>query len=189
MKRTFVLLEPVGRMPDEPTETEAGSRCLPDDLSLYLGKKTVVKLVLDAVQLVVGESVDYTWFAQGGKTFQRPMMLTLLTYCYATGAYGAVDIELNTRHDQMTRYLCARTYPDIDAIRGFRRLNRPQIRECLAVVLKRAWELRFSDEQAGNRSDSDPGNWQTLKFTEPLTREAEERVARAVRTDSMTLDE
>ena len=35
------------------------------------------------------------------------MMLTLLTYCYATGVYGSTDIELNMQHDRMIRYLCA----------------------------------------------------------------------------------
>jgi transposase len=192
MKRSSESPELEGDVTHETAETRTDvPHGLPDDLSLYLGKKTLVKLVLDAVQTINGETVDYTWFAKGGRTFQRPMMLTLLTYCYATGAYGAVDIELNIRHDQMTRYLCAKTYPDIDVIRGFRRLNRSQIRECLAVVLRRAWELRFADEaDCGDNRSAAYLNLSSLLWPTPdFTREAEERVARAVRADSMALDE
>ena len=182
-------------MTNETTETRAGTPlCLPDDLSLYLGKKTVVKLVLDAVQTINGESVDYAWFATDGKAFQRPMMLTLLTFCYASGTYGSADIELNIRRDQMTRYLCTKTYPDIDVIRGFRRLNRLLIKQCLAFVLRRAWELRFSEEQNDDNqnascSDVSPTSWSAQRLTPDFACEAEERVARAVRADSMALDE
>ena len=193
MKAQFQISSTVGKDNGVIETPAVAPPCLPEDLSLYLGKKTVVKLVLDAVQTVNGESVEYTWFAKGGKTFQRPMMLTLLTYCYATGAYGAVDIGLNIHHDQMTRYLCANTYPDIDVIRGFRRLNRLSVKQCLAHVLRRSWELRFSEEHgSGNQADSgsrlSPPCLPTSEYLPDFASEAEARVAKAVRADSMTLD-
>lgn len=167
---------------------------LPEDLSLYLGRKTIVMLILDAVQKVEGERLDFKGFASSdGTRFQAPMLLTLLTYCYATGVYGSKDIELNIGRDPMTRYLCAHTYPDMDILRSFRRWNRNTLRDCLAAVLKRAWELRFSGEEDEPGKDLQHISDSIARPMGPVdrpnfTRDAEERIARAVRSDSMWLD-
>jgi|SRR2546426_3800053 len=166
---------------------------LPDDLSLYLGKKTLVKLILEAIQVWNREPLDYRGFASAGKTFQQPMLLTLLTYCYATGVYASTEIELNIERDPMTRYLCARTYPNIDVIRGFRRFNVLQIKQCLTAVLNRAWQLRFSGEDEEPTCDTSyaalsMSRWSGRSPAPDFNREADDRVAKAVRADSMALD-
>jgi len=166
---------------------------LPDDLSLYLGKKTLVKLILEAVPAVNGESVEYAGFASDGIVFRNSMMLTLLTYCYATGVYATGEIEQNIQRDPMTRYLCARTYPNVDAIRSFRRHQRVEIQRCLAAVLQRAWRLRFSDTEERETPDHGYLKTQTGCLANPelladFESEAEERLARAIRADSMALD-
>jgi transposase len=175
------------------TNTSNPAPTMPGDLSRYLGRKTVVKLILDAVHSVIGDSVDYQWFASDGKTFQRPMMLTLLTYCYATGVYGSAEIELNIERDRMTHYLCAWTYPDIDVIRGFRRLNRREILQCLVLVLRRAWELRFSEDEPSPAGDACGrrllNRWFRSEVAPDFTADAEQRIAEAIRADSMTLDD
>jgi len=170
-----------------------GSSALPDDLSLYIGKKTLVKLILEAV-----DGIELGGSRAGGVTsetvvVQPAMMLTLLTYCYATGVYGSMDIELNIRRDQMTRYLCAKTYPDIDEIRSFRRDCRRIIKHCLVAVLGRVWELRFCGDDAepiGGLSyvGSSLDRWSGTRSTPNFSNEAEERIARAIRADSMALD-
>lgn len=169
-----------------------GNNALPDDLSLYIGKKTLVKLILEAV-----DGIDVGARA-GGVTsetvvVQPAMMLTLLTYCYATGVYGSMEIELNIRRDQMTRYLCAKTYPDIDELRSFRRDCRQIIKHCLAAVLRRVWELRFCGDDAepiGGLSYVGPslGRWAGMRPAPDFSNEAEERIAWAIRADSMALD-
>ena len=82
-------------------------RFLPDDLSLYIGKKTLAKLILEGIEdldaLAPGDEESRSW----NPNFRPAMMLTLLAYCYATGVYGSADIQLATQHDQMIRYLCA----------------------------------------------------------------------------------
>jgi hypothetical protein len=120
-------------------------------------------------------------------------MITLLTYCYATGVYGSMDIELNIRRDQMTRYLCAKTYPDVDDLRSFRRDRCLKIKHCLAAVLRRVWELRFCGDEAepigGSPCVGAPLNRCTGINPAPnLSGEAEERIARAIRADSIALD-
>src|SRR5882724_8555708 len=81
---------------------------LPDDLSVYIGKKTLVKLILDAIEGLNARSGGA--LATGNREFQPALMLTLITYCYATGAYASSDIEFSMQHDQMVRYLCAKNY-------------------------------------------------------------------------------
>ena len=173
--------------------TGTGNNALPDDLSLYIGKKTLAKLILEAV-----EGVDVRGPIAGGVTSEKvvvqpAMMITLLTYCYATGVYGSMDIELNIRRDQMTRYLCAKTYPEIDEIRSFRRDCRLIIKQCLVSVLRRVWELRFCGDDAEpiggvSYAGASLGRWAEMRPAPDFSNEAEERIAWAIRADSMALD-
>lgn len=167
---------------------------LPDDLSLYVGKKTLVKLILETVQAVYGERVAYERFALDNAGFQKSMMLTLVAYCYATGVYGSGEIEHNIQRDAMTRYLCARTYPDVDAIRSFRRHHRMEIKSCLTGLFLSVWKVRFSEEaddesvSGGSYSTLSIGRWLDLPPTPDFEREAEARLVRSIRADSMALD-
>jgi hypothetical protein len=176
------------------TPPETWNNSLPDDLSLYIGKKTLVKLVLEAV-----EGIDAGGSGRGPVTaekvvIQPAMMITLLTYCYATGVYGSMDIELNIHRDQMTRYLCAKTYPDVDVLRSFRRDWRLSIQQCLATVLSRVWELRFCGDDAEpigglSYADSSLNRWTGMTPAPNFPNEAEARIARAIRADSMAMDD
>src|SRR5438034_10295076 len=121
---------------------------LPDDLSVYIGTKTLVKRILDAIEWLNARTAGCETVATGNPDFQPAMMLTLLTYCYATCVYGSTDIELNMQHDRMIRYLCAKNYINLPVLREFRRYSRHRIKACLATVLPRGWELRACDEGA-----------------------------------------
>ena len=166
---------------------------LPDDLSVYIGKKTLVKLILDAIEGLNARTAPPEAVATGNPNFQPAMMLTLLTYCYATGVYASTDIELNMQHDRMIRYLCAKNYLNLPVLREFRRYSRDRIKECLATVLRRVWELRFCEEDACPRAaapypEAAFGRWLNMGPTPDFTAEAEQRIVRAVRADSMAMD-
>ena len=174
-----------------PTNQICASAVLPDDLSLYIGKKTLVMLILEAI-----EDLD-TSMPEGeegaGTAFRPAMMVTLLVYCYATGLYGSGDIRVATQHDQMVRYLCARDYPAFGEIASFRRYHRQRIASCLTAVLRRVWELRFRGEDAqpirgGARPGTSLAQWIRVASTPDFRREAEERINQAVRADSMAMD-
>src|ERR1043165_8088829 len=81
---------------------------LPDDLSGYIGKKTLVKLILEAIETWNAGGTEAAGVAAGQAPFQPALLVTLLTYCYATGVYASADIELGMRQDSMIRYLCAK---------------------------------------------------------------------------------
>ena len=166
---------------------------LPDDLSVYIGKKTLVKLILDAIEGLNTRASGSEALATANPEFQPAMMLTLLTYCYATGAYASSDIEFSMQHDQMIRYLCAKNHLGLPVLREFRRYSRARIKECLATVLRRVWELRFCDEDASPMAAASYpgvsfGRWLNRGPTPDFTAEAEQRIVRAVRADSMAMD-
>src|SRR6266576_320779 len=96
---------------------------LPEDLSVYIGKKTLVKLILDAIEGLNTPASRCEAVTAGNREFPPAMMLTLLAYCYATGVYASTDIELNMQHDQMVRYLCAKNYLSLPVLRRFRRYS------------------------------------------------------------------
>ena len=166
---------------------------LPNDLSLYIGKKTLVKFILEAIEEMNLPSVNRENSEPVDTVLAPVMMLTLLTYCYATGVYNAMDIELGIASDQMIRYLCARNYPDIFEIGLFRRYNRARITQCLMAVLRRVWELRFCGEDAepirGVASiKSSVVRRIDVNISPDFNHEAEKRITRAVRADSMATD-
>ena len=166
---------------------------LPDDLSGYIGKKTLVKLILEAIERLNAQTTEREAVGTENPDFQPAMMLTLLTYCYATGVYSSTDIELSMQHDQMIRYLCAKNYLNLPVLREFRRYRRDRIRECLATVLQRVWELRFCDEDdhpmaAAPYLGVSFGWWLNRGLTPDFRAEAEQRIVRALRADSMAMD-
>jgi len=166
---------------------------LPDDLSLYIGKKTLVKLILEGIEDLDAWAPGDEESGSRNPNFRPAMMLTLLAYCYATGVYGSADIQLATEHDQMIRYLCAGDYPDLCLIRSFRRYNHERITRCLSAVLRRVWELRFCGEDAVpigsvSSSRSVPVRWIGVRAALDFRQEAEQRIVRAVRADSMAMD-
>lgn len=175
------------------TSTVREGFILPDDLSVYIGKKTLVKLILDAIEDLNAPASACESVAAGNSKFQPAMMLTLLTYCYATGVFASTEIELSTQHDQMIRYLCAQNSLNLPVLLEFRRYSRDRIKECLATVLRRVWELRFCDADACPvAAAAYPavafGWWPNLRPTPDFAAEAEQRIVHAVRADSMAMD-
>src|SRR5262245_50482160 len=121
-------------------------QCLPSDLSLFLGEHGLLRLWLSAVQKV--EPHQFVVEDRDTPSLRPRMLLTLLTYCYATRIYGSNDIEWATRHDPIIRYICARRFPDWTDLRRFRRNNRALVAQTLAWVFKQAWSLKFDEGEA-----------------------------------------
>jgi hypothetical protein len=112
---------------------------LPADLRQDLGEGALLELALEAVQ-TVGARLSRPLGSD--ERYGPPMLLTLLTYCYASGVYGSEDIAYDCRNDAAVRYLCANTAPDQETIRNFRRANREWIEESLAWVYRNACDLK-----------------------------------------------
>jgi hypothetical protein len=106
------------------------------DLRQRVGTSNLLAWALEAPLLLDDASAALLKTDAGG--FRPHMMLTLLSFCYASGYYGSQDIEHAIANDKTVRYVCARTYPDAKAIRRFRRQHRPALDQCLRYVLFRA---------------------------------------------------
>jgi hypothetical protein len=164
-------------------------RVLPLDLSHCMGRKTLVQIILAEVDHLPDSSDS----GASAGSFSRKFLFTLLAYCYSIGAFGSVDIELAARNDPMVRYLCSGSIPDIDTIRLFRRLHHDKLVRLLTAVFRRVWELRF-DEPAGGRlpvesyATASLRRWDRDSRMPDFDSEAVNRLARAVRADSMALD-
>lgn len=118
------------------TAVEQPAQKLPADLRPSVGERALSEWALAAVQTVGPRLRSCSGTLEGG--FSPQMLLTLMTYCYASGIYGSEDIEWDCQNDPTARAICANTCPDQDTIRRFRRANRPWIEACLACVYGRA---------------------------------------------------
>jgi hypothetical protein len=108
----------------------------PENLRRIVGERRLVELALEAAQLV-GENVPRPEKIVEDQPGSRTL-LTLLTYCYAAGIYASEDIEWACESDAAARYICAKTRPDHEVLRCFRRANRPWIEACLGWVYGKA---------------------------------------------------
>ena len=166
---------------------------LPNDLRQWIEKHTLARLVLAAVQDGIVPSARAAALADRNADFRPHILLSLLTYCYATGIYSSTDIELSFTQDTLVRHLCANTYPEAHRSRWFRRDNRQRIQRSLAEVFQRAWRIRYGLEESSPEAAAaccdhcpDPGvdRQDALLFA----LEAEERINRAVRLDCWAFD-
>jgi Transposase domain (DUF772) len=133
-------------MTNTKNREEQINRTLSSDLSRCLGERGLLQVVLDAVQTV--DTAGLTQQRRKTPDFRPQMMLTLLTYCYSTSFYGSHDIEWAIERDRTVRYICARTYPDAQALRSFRRRHRELLLQCLTYVVKQVWALKFDEGEA-----------------------------------------
>lgn len=106
------------------------------DLRRRVGASNLLRWCLEAPLMIVDDTGRMSRKNAGG--FRPHMMLTLLSFCYASGYYGSEDIVRAIEHDQTVRYICARTYPEAHAIRRFRRFCRGALDQALSYVLRQA---------------------------------------------------
>jgi hypothetical protein len=106
------------------------------DLRQRVGTSSLLRWCLEAPLTVTDDTGQLLHKSVCG--FRPPMMLTLLSFCYASGYYGSEDIARAISTDRTVRYICARTYPDAHAIRRFRRCGRGLLDQALSYVLRHA---------------------------------------------------
>ena len=124
---------------------EESARGFSSDFSRVAGQRELLTLVLDAVQAADARALALEANPPG---FRPQMMLTLLTYAYASSIYGSRDLELAMQTDRTIRYICARTFPDWQSIRRFRRRHRELVERCLTQVMAQARTLRLEETES-----------------------------------------
>ena len=148
-----------------------------------LERWSLVSLIVDAVQTIEWPESDLQLSAGTGFTFRPLLMLTVLTYCYATGVNRSTEIELATRQDEILRYFCQGSYPTRFEIQNFRSSHLELVRQSLAQVLRMAREcpatgsICFSGRRLYHASM--PSEFE-------LAREAEARIQQVISLDEPT---
>jgi len=124
---------------------------------------------------------------EGDEVFAPGMLLSLLTYSYATGRFGSDEIEAGLRSDPGLGYLATRRWLPAASFRRFRRRNREVLSLVLARVLAAALRVVTTARDVACFS----GPAATVPCPSLLAmgqEEAQRRVERAVLEDSVAAD-
>ena len=128
------------------TKSDSNKAAVPENLNKWFPERVLLRLVLETVPTV--ELPNLARPRDGSRILRPEMMLTLLTYCYATGIHASEDIVRAILSDRTIRYICAHNYPTWKDIRLFRRHYRDQVETCLTRVYQRAWAMKFDEGEA-----------------------------------------
>jgi hypothetical protein len=161
-------------------------------LSEWINKGTLVSLILDAAQRLDWPERDLRLAARSGYAFRRPVLLSVVTYCYASGIYNSKDIALRVSRDEILGFLCAGTFPTWQDIRDFSRHNRDLIRQALLQAHKLAREYRLRTGTIAppkNPGAEWSGDQTRVDFELQLAEGAETRVDPLAYSDSLALAE
>jgi len=121
---------------------------LPPDLRQWVPENHLAHFILDAVDSLPLTNLLVNERGTGDEQYPPRMMLSLLSYCYATGTFSSRAIEQATYTDVAVRFISGDTHPDHDTICTFRRQNKQLVAESFVQVLAMARELHLL--QVGN---------------------------------------
>ena len=117
---------------------------LPPDLRDWVPEDHLVHFIMEAVGLLDLSTAHVNHRGTGSDQYPPSMLLGLLLYCSATGAFSSRRIERLTHENVAVRLLCADRHPDHDSICTFRRENRALLESSFHQVLEVAARLRAS---------------------------------------------
>src|SRR5277367_3360631 len=115
---------------------------LPPDLREWVPADHLVHFIIDAVECLDVWAAKVNERGSGSEQYPPTMMLTLLIYCYATGAFSSRRIERLSYENVAVRRLCGDRHPDHDSICTFRRENRALLESSFHQVLEMAARVR-----------------------------------------------
>jgi hypothetical protein len=123
-------------------ERETKREVVPSDfLSEWIRRGTLLSLIMDAAQTVEWPEPELRLAAKSGYAFRRLVLLTVVTYCYATGVYDSKEIALKIAQDEILRFLCAGTFPTLQDIRDFTNHNHELVEQSLLRTCQLAQKL------------------------------------------------
>ncbi len=170
--------------PQKPAEKDFP---LPDDLTRLVPGTELVRRAAEAVQTFLWSNKSNGTTVVVSKSNPR-VLLTLLTYSYATGLFGSVRIVQQCEQETSFRRLSNGIQFSHDRLRLFRGQNSELVKRCLAFVIRHVCNRYVSVSQATTPNDksnslngipASAGFW-NLALSQ---RDAERRFQCAVQTD------
>lgn len=107
--------------------------CLPPD--------HLARFVVDLVEQLDLAPLYASYGKRGGAPYAPKMMVALLFYAYATGAFSSRKIEQATRETAAFRFLAGNYAPDHDTIAAFRKQFLPQLQDLFVQILLLAQQM------------------------------------------------
>jgi transposase len=111
---------------------------LPPDMREWVPEDHLVHFIVDAVEQLDLSAARVNERGTGSEQYPPSLLLALLIYSYATGAFSSRQIERATYDSVAVRVLCADTHPDHDTLCTFRRQNAALLAAAFAQVLELA---------------------------------------------------
>jgi len=172
------------------SDEETREYSLAPDLSVWVPKKTLAGIVLNAVQTLDEATLHPAISGGKGKVKVMPPRITLglLVYCYSVGIYRSEKIANSFDTDEILQLLCGSCAPDSALIRCFRHLNRAAIEQCLEKVCLVVWKIKHGSWQWHDSGRVEPGGLGSTHRIDPLFQaqvicEVKERLNKAERLD------
>src|SRR6185436_4960964 len=107
---------------------------LPWDLSEWIEKGTLAEWIKSDLESLDWSNPELVKYLKANPGYRPKMMLTLLTYAYATKVYDSESIVRHCDSDKIYRAICENDPPRPNAVSRFRRENRSLLKWCLVQL-------------------------------------------------------
>ncbi|OHC26930.1 MAG: transposase [Pseudomonadales bacterium RIFCSPHIGHO2_02_FULL_60_43] len=117
---------------------------LPPSVQDWLPKSHLARYVVEVVEGLDLSKLESAYAGRGSAAYHPAMLLSLLIYGYATGAYSSRKIERASYDSLAFRFIACNQHPDHDTLASFRRRHGEQFAATFVQVLQIARENQVS---------------------------------------------
>lgn len=116
---------------------------LPPSVDEWLPENHLARFVVEVVDRLDLSSLTNAYAGRGSAAHHPSVLLGLLVYGYATGAFSSRKIERATYDSVAFRFIAANTHPDHDTLATFRKRFLKELEELFVQVLLLAREMKL----------------------------------------------
>lgn len=117
---------------------------LPPSVQDWLPESHLARYVVEVVESLDLSKLESVYAGRGSAAYHPAMLLSLLIYGYATGAYSSRKIERASYDSLAFRFIACDQHPDHDTLASFRRRHGEQFAATFVQVLQIARENQVS---------------------------------------------
>ena len=117
---------------------------LPPSVQDWLPESHLARYVVEVVEGLDLSKLESVYAGRGSAAYHPAMLLSLLIYGYATGAYSSRKIERASYDSLAFRFIACDQHPDHDTLASFRRRHGEQFSATFVQVLQIARENQVS---------------------------------------------
>lgn len=114
---------------------------LPPSINEWLPENHLARFVVEVIEGLDLRAMSGAYRGSGSRSYHPSMLLGLLVYGYATGAFSSRKLERATYDSVAFRFIAANDHPDHDTLASFRRRFLSQIEKLFVDVLQLAREM------------------------------------------------